>query len=307
VGLHLTPRRWWWIAVQLSLGATVGVVAWATIVRNWNEFRSLDVAIGLEWPWIVASALVMFGSYVVSVEAWRQILAGWDQHLRFPRALRIWLIASLGRYVPGKVWSVAGLIVLAQRGGVATWAAGASAIALHAVAIGTAVVVVAVATPGAVSPLRLGVAALAALLTIGALTWTPLVRHLGRILGQGAAVRPLPVGAVARSAVLGVMAWLVHGLAFWMLAHGLGLPPTLTLRAAAGAFCLGYMVGLLAVFAPGGIGVREVVLIGILAPALGSGGAVALTVASRLVLTATEVLAPLATLVLTRNPREDIA
>src|SRR2546430_12995204 len=37
---------------------------------------------------------------------------------------------------PGKVWSVAGLIVLAQRAGVESWAAGASAFAIQAVGIG---------------------------------------------------------------------------------------------------------------------------------------------------------------------------
>ena len=65
----------------------------------------------------------------------------------------------------------------------------------------------------------------------------------------------------------------------------------------------GYVLGLLALFAPGGVGVREVVLIGLLTPALGAGGAVALSVASRIVLTLTEVAAPLVVLLVTRGPR----
>ena len=46
------------------------------------------------------------------------------------------------------------------------------------------------------------------------------------------------------------------------------------------------------------MGVREVVLIGLLAPALGAGGAVALSVASRILLTLTEVAAPLGALLI---------
>ena len=66
-------------------------------------------------------------------------------------------------------------------------------------------------------------------------------------------------------------------------------------------------MGLLALFAPGGVGVREVVLIGLLTPALGGGGAVALSVASRILLTVTEVVAPLCALLVTRDVKEDVS
>ncbi|MDH4351252.1 MAG: UPF0104 family protein, partial [Gemmatimonadota bacterium] len=55
-----------------------------------------------------------------------------------------------------------------------------------------------------------------------------------------------------------------------------------------------YVTGLLALFAPGGVGVREAVFIALLAPSVGSSGAIILGVASRLLLTLTEVLAALA-------------
>src|SRR2546422_9349251 len=69
----------------------------------------------------------------------------------------------------------------------------------------------------------------------------------------------------------------------------------LPLTTAIGAFTLGYILGLLALFAPGGVGVRELVLVGLLAPFLGSGGAVAVSVASRVLLTLTEAAAVLLT------------
>jgi uncharacterized membrane protein YbhN (UPF0104 family) len=80
----------------------------------------------------------------------------------------------------------------------------------------------------------------------------------------------------------------------------------LPLTAAIGAFTLGYILGLLALFAPGGVGVRELVLIGLLAPFLGSGGAVAVSVASRLVLTVLEAAAALVTLPLRHRPEESL-
>jgi hypothetical protein len=52
--------------------------------------------------------------------------------------------------------------------------------------------------------------------------------------------------------------------------------------------------------------VRELVLIGMLTPALGSGGAVALSVASRVLLTLMEAAAALVTLPLRHRPQESV-
>jgi uncharacterized membrane protein YbhN (UPF0104 family) len=70
-------------------------------------------------------------------------------------------------------------------------------------------------------------------------------------------------------------------------------------------FALGQTLGTLALFAPGGVGVREAVLISQLMPSLGAGGAVALTIASRLLLTCIEVGAPLVILLVTRGTDKD--
>jgi len=181
-----------------------------------------------------------------------------------------------------------------------------AAIAIQAVALGTAVPVVAAATPGAESPLRLATAAAVAVATIAFLAWERGARWLAGIAGLVEGFQPLPLAAVAESAALMLAGWLAYGLAFWLLARGLGLPGALPLPAAAGVFALGYILGLLALFAPGGVGVRELVFIGLLTPTLGSGGAVALSVGSRVLLTLCEVAAPLAVLLFTGRNKEDV-
>ena len=300
-------RKWLWWTLQLVVAGVVGYMAWAAIAKNWNEFRSLHVSLKPHPGWIALSVLGVCLSYATSVEAWRRILAGWDQRLPYTRAARIWLVANLGRYIPGKIWSVAGLMVLAQRAGVEAWAATASAFAIQAVSIGTAVAFVAAAAPGAASPVRLGAAALVAVATIGLLAWDRAVQVAARLMGRTDPIRSLPISAVAESAGLGLLSWTTHGVGFWMLARGLGLPGTLPLVTAAGVFAFGYILGLLALFAPGGVGVREVVLIGLLTPALGGGGAVVLSLASRVLLTLTEVIAPLVVLLFTRDAKEEVS
>jgi len=298
------PGPWVW-AVQLTVGAVVALLVGRALVRNWSEFRSLHVAIAFQPGWLALSVLAVFATYAIQVESWRRVLAGWAQRLPYARALRIWMLVNLGRYVPGKIWSVAGLMVLAQRAGVDAWAAAASAVVIQALGIGTAVVVVAAATPSAESPWRLAAAAAAAAGTIGLLAWNRPAEALARLMGSAAQFRALPLAAAVRGGGLTLLSWVTYGIAFWLLARGLGLPPTLPLATATGVFALGYILGLLALFAPGGVGVRELVFIGLLTPALGSGGAVALSVGSRVLLTLTEAAGPLGMLLFTGRHKEN--
>ena len=305
----LIARRWLWTVQGLVTLAVVAFVG-RSIARNWSEFRSLHVALAIAPGWIAGSVVLVFLTYAMQIESWRRILAGWGQRLAFGPAARTWSVANLGRYVPGKVWSVAGLVVLAQRAGVEPGPAAASAFVIQAVSLGSGVAVVAAVTPQSAPPLRLALAGLAAVATILVLVWRPTALWLGRLVNAVAPLEPLAPSAVFAGTILTVLSWGTYGAALWMLARGLihdaPLPLPLPLTTAIGAFTLGYILGLLALFAPGGVGVRELVLVGLLAPFLGSGGAVAVSVASRVLLTLTEAAAALLTLPLRHHPRESV-
>src|SRR5213592_2264381 len=235
-------HRWLvWLA-QLVIAGVVVAMVWRTFAANWREFTSLHVALAPKPGWIALSVLAVLATYAIQIESWRRILAGWGQRLAYGRAARIWLLVNLGRYIPGKVWSVAGLIVLAQRAGVESWAAGASAFAIQAIGLGTAVAVVAAAAPSVESPLRLVAAALVAVATIGVLAWERGARALAGLVGRADQFRRLPLAAVAEGAGLTLASWLTYGLAFWLLGRGLGLPGALPLAVATGAFALGYIL-----------------------------------------------------------------
>jgi uncharacterized membrane protein YbhN (UPF0104 family) len=174
------------------------------------------------------------------------------------------------------------------------------------VSLGSGVTVVAAVTPHSAPPLRLALAGLAALATILVLVWRPTAVWLGRLVSPVAPLEPLAPSAVFAGTLLTVLSWSTYGAALWMLARGLIHDAPLPLTMAIGAFTLGYILGLLALFAPGGVGVRELVLVGLLAPFLGSGGAVAVSLASRVLLTLTEAAAALLTLPLRHRPQESI-
>ncbi|MFN2571899.1 MAG: lysylphosphatidylglycerol synthase domain-containing protein [Gemmatimonadales bacterium] len=259
-----------------------------SIARNWAAFQSVQVTLSPRIGWLAASVAVVFLTYAIQIESWRQMLRGWDQRLPYTAAARAWTLSNLGRYIPGKVWSVAGLVVLAERAGVRRSVAAVSAFAMQAVVLGTGVVIVAIATPHAASPLLLGGAVLAALALIGVLAWRRTALWLGRLADAATPLPPLPLTAIILSSGAMLLSWATFGLAFWMLIRGLMPTATVPAPAAMGMFALGYVLGIVAIIAPGGIGVRDLALVGFLTPFLGSGGALAVSLASRVQLTFTE-------------------
>ena len=277
-----------------------------SIARNWAAFRSVHVTLEVNVGWLAASVAVVFLTYAIQIESWRRMLRGWDHRLRYVEAARAWTIANLGRYIPGKVWSVAGLVVLAERAGVRRSAAAVSAFAMQAVVLGTGVVLVAIATPHAASPILLGGAVLAALALIGVLAWRQTAEWLGALADSKTPLPPLPISAILFSSGLMLVSWVTFGIAFWMLIRGLISTTSVPIPAAMGMFALGYVLGIVAVFAPGGMVVRDLALVGFLTPFLGSGGALAVSLASRVQLTLTEAGAAGVALLLKPAKKEEL-
>jgi len=299
------PRfRGWLRAAKIAATLLVLTLIARSIARNWAAFQSVHVTLDVNAGWLAASVATVFLTYAIQIEAWRCMLRGWEQRLPFTSAARAWTLANLGRYIPGKVWSVAGLVVLAERAGIRRSAAAVSAFAMQAVVLGTGVVLVVVATPHAASPLLLGGAVLAALGLIAVLAWRPTARWLGTLADAASPLPPLPLSAVLLSSGLMLLSWVTFGIAFWMLIRGLIATASVPLPAAMGMFALGYVMGILAVFAPGGMVVRDLALVGFLTPFLGSGGALAVSLASRVQLTLTEAGAAAGALLLLPAPKE---
>jgi uncharacterized membrane protein YbhN (UPF0104 family) len=288
------------------LVTAVGFFVYGAVARHWIEFRALEIDLSLDLRAILLAALTVWATYLILIEAWRWVILGWGQSLGRPQAARIWLVSNLGRYLPGKVWSIAGLAVLASRAGVKSWAATGSAVAMQALAVGTGASVVAIAAPQTASPLQLALAGVIAVAFVWLLVSPTGVSRVVSALRPQAEFRPLDLRAAISAGLVTVLAWITYGVAFWLLANGVLANDALDLRSAIGVFAAGYIVGLLAIFAPGGVGVREAVLVALLTPRIGPGEALALAVASRLVLTLCEVVAALVVLPLSLRGKESV-
>ncbi len=302
-------RRWRWLRWALAVIITVGVAR--ALIRNWDEVRGAEIDLIFRPLPIAASVLLVWAMYGLLILNWRQVVVQWNgtgTHLPRREAARIWMLSSLGRYIPGKIWTITGMAVLARNSGVAAWAATGSAILLQVISLGTGAAVVAATAlvAGTVGQVPFGWTGIILLLSASAAAVvavsTPAIpRWIGRRVTPGTDAPSPGLAVVARALVAHSIAWTGYGLALWLLAMGTLPGSDLTPGTAIGAWAASYLAGFLSP-APGGVGFREGVLFAMLREPIGAGPALALAGASRLTLTLTELGAALPFL-LVRAPR----
>jgi len=278
---------------------TGAFIAWA-LHGQWADMRASARDIQVAWRWIMVASVIVLAVYAMLIQSWRLLLRDWGGELAFMPAVRIWTIANLGRWLPGKVWSVGALSVLAAREGVSgTAAAGAAVLGtLLNIGAGFAVAVISGADrlDSVYQGFRIAALTATAVFVAGALALPvilpPVLRWFALKRGMPVASRQLTSTTLWGATAINVVSWLGYGLAFALFARG--VTPQITGEPALfiAAYAASYLIGFLAIFSPGGLGVREaalgVILVGL--GAAGQGDAVILGVTSRLWLTVLEVL-----------------
>lgn len=302
-----TTRRTLVRVLQLTLAAIIVALVVRRIVAEWGAVTlALDQA-RPNWLALCASGLVVLATYAVLIETWRVVLRGWQHDIPFLDAARIWTISNLGKYLPGKVWSITALAVMSREYGV-TAAEGATAsvlVTLINTLIGFAVAIITGASLLRLSPLVVIVIAVMAIAVLASPSALPTLGVVaGRVFKREIVLRPLDHRVLLSAGALTCIAWLMYGVAFWLFTKGvLGAAPG-ALRDYVAVFAGSYLIGFVAIFSPAGVGVRE----GAMALALqragfAAGPAYLLVVASRLWLTALEVIPPLIFLAFVRRSR----
>jgi hypothetical protein len=293
-------RRAWWRWGQAALAVGIIIFAGRKLIREWGAFRgeSIDWQVGPLW--LILSLVVVWLSYAILVEGWRRVVLAMRQRLGYIAAVRICMVSNLGKYLPGKVWAIAGAALLAERAGVEPGAAVAAAFILQALSLASGLLLVAVLAPEAVLSLgqgsRIALIALA-VLALGGLVVFAIPRLLGRIrrwLPKSiAGIEPVPPGPLLLGLGANAVAWSAYGLAFLCLIRGLTPEANVGWGQATAVFTTSYLIGLIAAISPGGLGTRELAFTLLLTPTVGAKVATALAVATRLLLTITELGAAL--------------
>lgn len=315
--------------VRLGQGVLLALIAWGIYRVLAPEVGQLSREDLTRWrpaalP-LVSSFVMLVLFYIGHAFIWRRIMS--DLGVGRPPAgttLRIYFLASLGRYVPGKLWALAGLAVLAGRAGLPPGAAAAAQVLGQFGFLATGMLFLGLTLPewpaalgegaanGAAATLPLTIGA-SMLVLAGATVWllvaTPLGHgfreRLAAALGERAgerlrgafalADRVRPVDAALWAGAY-ALSWVVLGLAFAMFVAAFEPATAAHTRYVAGTVAAAYLVGYLFIVVPAGIGVREGAMVLLLAQVMPHpAGALVVSALSRVWFTVAE-LVPLALL-----------
>jgi hypothetical protein len=261
-----------WIRRGVSLGITLAIFYWLIrkIAMHWSEVKDRAGSVSI-LSFIVAAFMFALFLFAVRAMSWRRIIKSFGHPLPVAPAVRIWSTSELARYVPGVVLQVYGRMHLARPYGIGGTECAASQI-LELVIFLLANIIVGVTcmlffgfrnVQGMAGRWLLGLTAVTPLLL---LILHPRVFYgiLERVMRWRK--KPLLAQRPTGAQLLGLLAWAILGLVwqsvavFLIIAHPLGLAWS-KWYVVAGAYCLAWCAGFVVITAPGGLGVRELVLV----------------------------------------------
>ncbi len=287
-------RLWGWFNRWFQWIALVGVVVGLTLaVRSqWGAIGELDWA-GSWRVILMAAALFAVAPLAQASTSW-MILRLLGARAPFGEVMVIWAHAYVLRYAPSGALALVYRVREKER----VRATREQILASEAYENLGALVAGACALLLGFAALRTGPPLVGLLVAIPVLVVAFAVRpkFLGRwmqaLLRRRGIETPVLLGRHLLVAVaVNLVAWIATGFGFLVLLNGLTDESSPGLVWALAAYSVGYLVGFVVPFLPGGLGAREGTLIAVLAPRYGAGAATAISLVSRLAVTLGEALA----------------
>jgi uncharacterized membrane protein YbhN (UPF0104 family) len=265
--------------------AVLGIVVFVVVIAFFSV-RAFNTAQAVTVNWrpvnladLLLSFLLVLICYGVTASVWWFQVRLLGERFAFRSALQSYFLSSLPRYVPGFIWGYWGRAYLSERSGAKRSAIVASIGLEMGLFIGTGLAV------GLFYWLPTGEGTLvtSAMVVVVALSLSVVILINGKKLKSARQwLRSLSVSFLIALVYVGF--WILYGLSVFVLVRAISPAESqdLVMRVISG-FALSWLAGFFAVFVPGGLGVREGVLIIILEPVIGGVPAVFVSFMSRLV------------------------
>jgi glycosyltransferase 2 family protein len=282
--INSRPVRWGFVAVAVALGGYA-------VARQWTDVRAALAHLG--FLAVAGALLAVLAALLATMQVWRVLLAALGSPLPIRAAARIMFIGQLGKYLPGSIWPVLAQMELGTAHHVPRHRSATASVLTMLLSLFTGLLTALVTLPfvvGATPYLWAFLAAPVLLVCLHPRVLNSVLARLLRLAKRPALEKPLTGGAIASALAWAFASWVGYGLQLWLLATRVGLSYGSGAVLATGAFAFAWCVGFLVIFVPVGTGIREVLLVALLGPQIGTGAATAVALVSRVVLTAGDLL-----------------
>jgi uncharacterized membrane protein YbhN (UPF0104 family) len=250
------------------------------IVSNWGEIKDYDWQIN---PFLLLLSILLHQiALLIYSKMWCMVIKSFGYNLPLKYGFRISNLANLGRYIPGKIWSALGAIYLLRPFGISkelavtSWILTTIFILPPAFLLGFLAIL---SYPQTISHLAgfniWSFIALAIMICISIfiIFFSKRTSELFNIFLKKIK-RPAIDFAFGKKIAVQIfmgylIGWIVYGIAFYTFLNSIMMDPGIPLLVGIGSFILAYVIGYLTIFSPGGLGVRELVLMAILSAYFG--------------------------------------
>lgn len=247
------------------------------------------------------SFFLMLLHLIVAAWSWLLVCRVTGARISFGQAFNIHFLAQVGKYIPGKVWGAVGKIGLSKKIGMSATETGHALILETLFIVAGCLLMSLPVIPLAAQQIGLGTTLSVIIVVVSTAVvlfiahpgaFRRLLKLIGSISGKDINIEDPGFSSVLKLLPVYILVFLSQGVAFVFLARSFGMD----LPFYPGAFLLPTAVGIgfLAVFSPGGLGIRElslVWLIGIIVISPEPGQASLVSIAARLWITLGEALA----------------
>lgn len=231
------------------------------VIQNGQELADADLE--LDVVMVAVSVAVLFVYLIGRVLAWHQITVHMGARIPLQAATASWFVSLLGKYIPGKVFLLLGRLELYSEHGQSkartTLAFTVETVVSMLSSVYTILLALLFVEVDLVQRWRIPLIGLLIALSIS--LHPSIMRGLLRLAGR-LTRRQLPEVTVRYREMLlftavGTGVWLIFGVAFYLFINALYAVPPQYVIYLAGSISAASLLGILAVLAPAGLGVRE--------------------------------------------------
>jgi uncharacterized membrane protein YbhN (UPF0104 family) len=253
------------------------------LVDNWSQ------VVGYHWSINYFLLLASIGLHLVTfalfAQVWCMLMHGFGFAVPFRYGFKVAYIANLGRYIPGRIWPVFGMVYVAKKleipeqTAVASWAVAQLFAIPPSFAVGLAVLLIHPEMLGGKVSEFLGtsieilelITIVSSLILIFLPNWGIRIANVALKLIKRPTIEFHLTVRRALSVYVGyLVCWIAYGLAFWLFTRAITSEAQVPIISGIGAFIVAYQAGYLTVFTPGGLGTRELVMYSVLQPYFGA-------------------------------------
>jgi len=282
------------VTIQVLIIGVVFYFLGKGVYKNWTQVSKYEWH--LDYFQLIVSTAILLFALTLMVIIWRLILGRLGAELGFKKAWKIWFYSNMGRYIPGKVWQIVGMVYLCQKENISKIKTTTSIFLAQALSIMSALFLMIVyltfignkKVPHLIYLLFL-------LIPIGLFAVYPsnlerLINFGLEILKKGKVTVSIKYSDILFALALYFGGWIIYGSAFYFFANSVyGLSHKL-IPVISCIFATAYALGYLSFITPGGLGVREGILASLLSTFMPLPMATIISILSRVWFTLAELI-----------------